>query len=69
MLDPDGRTAATGAGSLPIDLATSSDGDFLYVLTAGTHRTLVCAIGANGALRARPGASGLPGKANGLAVR
>lgn len=69
MLDPDGRTAVTGAGSLPIDLAASSDGNYLYVLTAGTHRIAVFAIGANGALSARPSVSGLPNAANGVAVR
>ncbi len=69
MLDADGRTATTGAGSLPIDLAASSDGDYLYVLTFGTHRILTYAIGANGALTVRPGVSNLPKAANGLAVR
>jgi 6-phosphogluconolactonase len=66
MLDADGRTAVTGGGSLPIDLAASSDGDYLYVLTAGTHRIVVYAIGANGGLSARPGVSGLPRAANGI---
>jgi 6-phosphogluconolactonase (cycloisomerase 2 family) len=69
MLDADGRTAVTGGGSLPIDLAASSDGKFLYVLTAGTDRILAYAIGADGALSARPGVTGLPGAANGIAVR
>lgn len=69
MLNTDGRTAATGGGSLPIDLATSSDGKFLYVLAAGTDRILVYAINADGSLSARLGVSGLPGAANGMAVR
>lgn len=69
MLDPDGRTAVTGGGSLPIDLDTSADGKFLYVLTFGTHRILAYAINADGSLSSRPGVGGLPGKANGLAVR
>ncbi len=69
MLDADGRTAATGGGSFPIDLDTSRDGEFLYVLAAGTHRILVYAINANGSLTARPGAGGLPGAANGLVAR
>ena len=69
MLDADGRTAVTGGGSLPIDLAASSDGDYLYVLTAGTHRIAVFAIGANGALSSRPGISGLPNAANGIVAR
>jgi 6-phosphogluconolactonase (cycloisomerase 2 family) len=69
LLDAGGRTAVTGAGSLPIDLDTSSDGKFLYVLTFGTHRIVVYAINPDGSLSSRPGVGGLPGKANGLAVR
>jgi 6-phosphogluconolactonase (cycloisomerase 2 family) len=69
MLDADGRTAVTGGGSLPIDLDTSADGKFLYVLTFGTHRIVVYAINADGSLSARPGVAGLPGKANGLVAR
>lgn len=69
ILNADGRTAATGSGSLPIDLAASSDSKFLYVVAAGTHRILVYAIGADGALSSRPGVAGLPKAANGLVVR
>ena len=69
MLDADGRTAVTGAGSFPIDLDTSRDGEFLYVLAAGTHRILAYAISGNGSLSARPGVGGLPGAANGLVAR
>lgn len=69
ILDADGRTAATGGGSFPIDLDTSSDSNYLYVLAAGTHRILVYAIAANGSLAARPGVGGLPGAANGLVAR
>jgi 6-phosphogluconolactonase (cycloisomerase 2 family) len=69
LLDAGGRTAVTGGGSFPIDLATSSDGNFLYVLTAGTHRIMAFAIGGNGALTSKPGVAGLPGAANGLVAR
>lgn len=69
MLDTDGRTAVTGAGSLPIDLDTSADGKYLYVLTFGTHRIVAYAINADGSLSSRPGVSGLPGAANGLVAR
>ena len=69
ILDANGVTAATGAGSFPIDLDTSSDSNYLYVLTAGTDRILVFAIGANGSLTARPGVGGLPNNANGLVAR
>ena len=69
LLDADGVTAATGAGSFPIDLDTSSDGSYLYVLTAGTQRILAYTIGSDGSLSARAGASGLPNAANGLIAR
>ncbi len=69
ILDANGVTAATGGGSFPIDLDTSSDSRFLYVLTAGTDRILAYAINANGSLTARPGVSGLPNAANGLIAR
>lgn len=69
LLHANGRTAATGNGSLPIDLDTSRDGKFLYVLLAGTDRIAAYAIAANGSLSVRPGASGLPGAANGLVAR
>lgn len=69
LLDANGRTAATGSGSFPIDLDTSSNGDYLYALAAGTHRILVYAVAANGSLVSRPGVGGLPGAANGLVAR
>lgn len=69
LLDANGRTAVTGAGSLPIDLAVSSDGDFLYVLTYGTKRIAVFAIAANGSLSSRPGVGSLPNAVNGVVAR
>ncbi len=69
ILNAHGRTAATGTGSLPIDLAASDDSKFLYVVTAGTHRILAYAISATGALSPRPGVTGLPKAATGLVVR
>jgi 6-phosphogluconolactonase (cycloisomerase 2 family) len=69
MLNANGRTATTGAGSFPIDLDTDAGGEFLYVLTAGTHRIMVYAIAGNGSLASRPGVGGLPGAANGLVAR
>jgi 6-phosphogluconolactonase (cycloisomerase 2 family) len=69
MLDAGGRTAATGAGSFPIDLDSSADSRFLYVLAAGTDRILAYAIGGDGSLDAIPGVTGLPGAANGLVAR
>lgn len=69
MLDANGVTAATGASSLPIDLDTSRDGEFLYVLLAGTQRIATYAINGNGSLTARGSVGGLPGSANGLVAR
>jgi len=69
ILDADGRTAATGSGSFPIDLDASSDSNYLYVLATGTDRILAYAIAGDGSLSARPGVGGLPGAANGLVAR
>lgn len=69
ILDANGVTAATGGGSFPIDLDTSSDGSYLYVLAFGTNRILAYAINGDGSLAARPGVSGLPSAANGLIAR
>ena len=69
LLNANGITAATGAGSFPIDLDSSADSKFLYVLAAGTDRILVYAIGTNGSLTAQPGVGGLPAATNGLVAR
>lgn len=69
MLDANGVTAATGAGSLPLDLDSSADSRFLYVLMAGTDAIRVYEIGSDGSLTARPGVTGLPVAANGLVAR
>ncbi len=69
MLDANGVTAATGPGSLPIDLDTSADGRFLYVLMAGTDEVVVYGIGLDGSLSELWTISGLPGAANGLVAR
>jgi len=69
ILDANGRKTATGAGSFPMDLDTSADGGFLYVLAAGTDCIVVYAIGAGWSLSQRPSIGGLPGAANGLVAR
>jgi 6-phosphogluconolactonase len=69
ILNAGGRTAATGAGSFPIDLDSSADSRFLYVLAAGTDRILAYAIRNDGSLSAIQGVTGLPGAANGLVAR
>jgi 6-phosphogluconolactonase len=69
LLTANGRTGVTGAGSAPIDLATSDDGRFLYALNSATHTIGVFSIEADGRLVALPFAGGLPAGANGLAAR
>ena len=72
-LDPqDGAlslTTTVETGPSPSSITIDRSGRFLYVLLSGTDRLAVYAIGANGALSARPGVSGLPGAANGLVAR
>ena len=69
-LDADGRTADTGAGSAPIDLAVSRNSQFLYVLNAGTETIGAFSVNVDGSLTpVDGGASGLPAGTFGLAVR
>ena len=68
ILDANGRTAVTGAASAPIDLDTSADGRFLYVVLAGSDAIAVFRIDpSDGSLTAR-GSVPAPAAANGLAV-
>ena len=69
LLNADGRTADTGAGSAPIDLALSEDGRFLIVLNSGTHSIGALRILRNGQLQPVITIGGLPASANGLAAR
>ena len=69
LLNADGRTADTGAGSTPIDLALSEDGRFLVVLNSGTHGIGVLRIQRNGQLQPVVTVGSLPASANGLAAR
>lgn len=69
LLDADGRTGVTGAGSLPIDIVVADGGRYLYNLNAGTHAIAAFRIQSDGSLVALPFATGLPTGANGLAVR
>ncbi len=66
LLDPDGKSGATGAG--PIDMALSQNGRFLYVLTSGSQTIDAFGVEADGRLIALPGVS-LGLAANGLAAR
>jgi 6-phosphogluconolactonase (cycloisomerase 2 family) len=67
LLDPDGRTAVTGAG--PIDMALSRKSRFLYSLNSGDGTIDGFRVRENGSLKPIGGAAGLPEGANGLAAR
>jgi 6-phosphogluconolactonase len=69
LLDADGRTASTGDGSAPIDMALSDGGRFLYSLNSGTNTIGAFRVNADGSLTRLPFVSGLPVSANGLAAR
>lgn len=69
LLDPDGRTGITGAGTAPIDLALSRNSRFLYALNSGNQTIAGFSVGADGSLTAIGAVSGLPASANGLAAR
>jgi 6-phosphogluconolactonase len=60
--------ADTGAGSTPLDLATTGNGRFLYVIEAGSHRVMGYRIGAGGSLTAIPSSPSIPAGASGLAA-
>ncbi len=67
LLDADGVTAATPAA--PIDLALTADDRFLYSLDSGAGTISSFRVREDGGLAPRPGASGVPAGANGLAAR
>jgi 6-phosphogluconolactonase (cycloisomerase 2 family) len=69
LLDADGVTGTTGAGSGPIDMALSEDSRFLYVLNGGSNSISALAVAPDGGLSPLRGVSGLPAGANGLAAR
>lgn len=50
LLDPDGVTASTGAGSSPIDAAFDRSSEYLYVLLAGADEIVVFDRMADGSL-------------------
>jgi 6-phosphogluconolactonase len=69
LLDADGRTAITGDGSAPIDLALTDSGRLLYSLHSGTNTIGAFRVHADGSLTPLPFTAGLPSGANGLAAR
>ena len=69
LLNADGRTADTGAGSAPTDLALSENGRFLFVLNSAAHSISAFRILGSGQLQPVTAAGGLPAGVNGLAAR
>ena len=67
LLDPDGRTAATGAG--PLDAALSRGSRFLYTLNSGANEIQAFAVNRDGSLDVLGAVGGLPVGATGLAAR
>lgn len=68
ILDADGVTGVTGAGSAPADAAFSVNDRFLYTRNGGNGTVSAFAVGSDGSLSPIAGASGLPAGAVGLAA-
>jgi 6-phosphogluconolactonase len=68
LLDPSGVSASFGAGSHPLDEATSPDGKYLYVLVDGHHAIGGFRIDADGSLIALGEVGTVPAGAVGLAA-
>ncbi|MGH7719015.1 MAG: lactonase family protein [Gemmatimonadaceae bacterium] len=68
LRDEDGRTAMTGGGSTPIDVAVSRNSRFLYALAGGNGTVAAFRIESDGGLTPIAGGSGLPAGAVGLAA-
>jgi 6-phosphogluconolactonase len=66
LLDGDGRTAVTGEGSHPIDMAISSDARHLYVLNGASQTVGVFELELGGGLTQLPYAGGIPTGSVGL---
>lgn len=68
LLNADGRTAVTGTGSHPVDMAQSHDDRFLYALANGNGTLHSFKVGPNGSLEPLMVVSGIPTSAGGLAA-
>lgn len=68
LLNADGHTGLTGAGSHPTDMALSHNGRFLYALDVFSHAISVFQVEADGSLTTLAGASGVSTTAVGLAA-
>ena len=69
ILDPQGVSARTGAGSTPTDLALSENSQFLFSLNPGAATIAGWRIGSDGSLVFTGGATGIPASASGIAAR
>ena len=69
ILDPQGVSASTGAGSSPTDLALSENSEFLFSLNPGSGTIAGWRIGLDGALAFTGTAAGIPASASGIAAR
>ena len=69
LLNADGITGITGAGSGPIDMALSGNSRYLYVLNARNGTLSAFRVNASGSLQSIIGLNGIPAGANGLAAR
>jgi len=69
LLDANGQTGVTGAGSHPTDMAQSADGRFLYSLNNGNGTISAFRSMPDGSLQSLTTITGLPTSAAGLAGR
>jgi len=69
LLNADGVTGSTGAGSMPIDQDFSAGSRFLYVLTEGSHHVVGFRVNHDGSLTNVDSVGSLPPSAVGLAAR
>jgi 6-phosphogluconolactonase (cycloisomerase 2 family) len=69
LLTADGRTATTGAGSHPVDMAQSQDGRFLYSLNNGNGTLTGFRVKPDGSLQPVAVVNGIATSAAGLAGR
>lgn len=69
ILDADGKTGETPAGSAPIDATFNNNGKYLYVLSGGTNTITAFQRGNDGSLTDLGSVGGLPASSVGLATR
>lgn len=71
LLDANGRTGVTGDGTIPLDMALSVNGQYLYTLNGGNETISAFRVHEDGSLSliAADAAVGLPDGSNGLAAR